>query len=61
MILNEMSEGREWTVKELKTEIDRCVKEIGVAKWRIEMERKATLKWYRTKKMPKSELFYDGC
>ena len=24
------------------------------------MERKATLKWYKTKRIPKSELFYDG-
>ena len=30
MTLNEVSEEREWTVKEWKTEIDRQVKEIGV-------------------------------
>ena len=31
-----------------------------MAKWRIGLERKATLKLYRTKKTPKSELFYNG-
>ena len=40
MTLNEVSEGREWTMKEWKTEIDRRVKEIGVAEWRMGMERK---------------------
>ena len=33
MILNEVSEGREWTMQEWKTVIDRRVKEIGKAKW----------------------------
>ena len=32
MTLNEVSEGREWTVKEWKAEIDRRVKEIRVEK-----------------------------
>ena len=58
MTLNEVNEGRKWTVKEQKTEIDRRVKEIGVANWR--MERKETLKWYKTKRMPKRNMIYDS-
>ena len=60
MVLNEVSEGREGTVKDWKTVIDGRVKEIGASKWRMGMERKTTLNWYKTKKMPKIELFYDG-
>ena len=60
MILNGAAEGREWTVKEWKILIDRRVKVLGAAKWRMGIERKATLNWYKTKKMAKSELFYEG-
>ena len=47
-------------MKERKTVIDRRVIVIGVAKWRKGMERKATLNWCKTKRISKSELFYDG-
>ena len=60
MIPNDAGEGNEWTAKEWKTLIHRRVKVIGFAKWQTGVERKATLNWYTTKKMPKSELFYDG-
>ena len=49
---SESSKPRDW-----KTLIDRRVKEIGVANENTE---ESVSNWYRTKKITKGELFYDG-
>ena len=53
-------EGVDWNVKKWKCVIDRGVKEVGLRKWRDEMERKSTLEWYKNKKSPEYVTWYDG-
>ena len=50
----------QWIVKEWKTVIDRRVNKMECPVRRLGMKWKANLNWYKTKKIPKSELFYDG-
>ena len=60
LMINRNGEGSEWDVKKWKTEIDRVVKDVGLRKWRNEMEKKKTLEWYKEKKVPSYESLYDG-
>ena len=53
-------EGLEWDVKKWKSEINRTVKRVGLSKWKIEIERKKTLEWFREKEAPMYVKWYDG-
>ena len=52
--------GMEWSVEKWKGEVDRAVMSVGLSKWKNDMERKTTLEWYREKKVPGYERWYDG-
>ena len=41
--MNRSREGLEWDVRKWKSEIDKTVKDVGLSKWKTEMERKKTL------------------
>ena len=59
-IINLVGEGIEWDAGKWKNEIEKAVREEGLAKWKMDMERKRSLDWYKVKKVPSFEIFYDG-
>ena len=52
--------GCDWDVKEWRKMIDDCVKEEGLRKWRMGMEVKGSLAWYKMKGAPQYVSWYDG-
>ena len=53
-------EGPEWNVSKWKRVIEKEVKRVGLNEWKNGMEKKKTLEWYKEKKEPRYERWYDG-
>jgi hypothetical protein len=57
---NQAGGGTEWDCKKWKKEIERRTKEYRLDKWQKIMNGKTPMVWYAQKKVPRTEIFYDG-
>ena len=59
-MLHRNGEGHEWDVRKWKNVIDKEVRQVGLSKWKNDMERKKTLEWFKEKEAPMYVRWYDG-
>ena len=59
-ITSENRENEDWSMNKWVKTIDKKVREYGLKQWKVGMQTKSTLEWYRRKECPKCEWWYDG-